>query len=211
MRSPPRAKVPNWQPNPLGLIGEVQPSPVLSREPTETVTLIPMGAARLRISAFPWIGAGPAVHEWQAFPHSEARIATRESYCWEADTTAALSDGQLPANSHDKTVPRFTWWPHKGTAEWVEYEFRVPHPLQQVEVYWYDDTATGGGCRVPQSWKLLYKAGDQWQEVPKASAYGVAQDKVNKLTFGPIKTTGMRLEVQLQSDASAGILEWRVD
>jgi hypothetical protein len=48
-------KIANWQPDPLGLIGEVQPSPVKSNEPTETVTLIPMGAARLRISAFPWI------------------------------------------------------------------------------------------------------------------------------------------------------------
>ena len=107
----------------LGLIGEVQPSPVLSHEPVETVTLIPMGAARLRISAFPWIGEGPTAREWQGTPPSEARIAARESYCWEADTNAALSDGQVPTTSHDKTVNRFTWWPHKGTAEWVEYEF----------------------------------------------------------------------------------------
>ena len=58
-------KIPNWQPDELGLIGEVQPSPVKSEEPVETVTLIPMGAARLRISAFPWIGSGPNAHEWQ--------------------------------------------------------------------------------------------------------------------------------------------------
>ena len=30
-------------------------SPVASAEPTETVTLIPMGCARLRLSAFPLI------------------------------------------------------------------------------------------------------------------------------------------------------------
>jgi hypothetical protein len=204
-------KIPNWQPDPLGLIGEVQPSPVISSGPTETVTLIPMGAARLRISAFPWIGAGPGAHKWQAFRRGEGRIATRESHCWEADTTAALSDGAVPVSSHDKTIPRFTWWPHKGTAEWVEYEFRVPRPLRQTEVYWFDDTATGGGCRVPQSWKLLYKSGDQWREVPEPSAYGVARDKFNQVTFGEIKTTGLRLEVRLRSGASAGILEWRVD
>ncbi len=58
-------KIPNWQPDSLGLIGEVQPSPVRSQEPVETVTLIPMGAARLRISAFPWIGEGPTAHDWQ--------------------------------------------------------------------------------------------------------------------------------------------------
>jgi DUF1680 family protein len=58
-------KIENWKPDSLGLIGEVQPSPVRSTESVETVTLIPMGAARLRISAFPWIGEGPTVREWQ--------------------------------------------------------------------------------------------------------------------------------------------------
>jgi hypothetical protein len=58
-------KIENWKPDSLGLIGEVQPSPVRSTESVETVTLIPMGAARLRISAFPWIGAGPTAREWQ--------------------------------------------------------------------------------------------------------------------------------------------------
>jgi hypothetical protein len=52
-------KIPNWQPDALGLIGAVQPSPVRSEQPVETVALIPMGAARLRISAFPWIGVSP--------------------------------------------------------------------------------------------------------------------------------------------------------
>ncbi len=50
-------KIPSWQPDSLGLVGDVQPSPLKSDEPTETVTLIPMGAARLRISAFPWSAA----------------------------------------------------------------------------------------------------------------------------------------------------------
>jgi hypothetical protein len=58
-------KIENWKPDSLGLIGEVQPSPIRSTESAETVTLIPMGAARLRISAFPWIGEGPAAREWQ--------------------------------------------------------------------------------------------------------------------------------------------------
>ncbi|MGE5293854.1 MAG: hypothetical protein ACM3VT_03415 [Solirubrobacterales bacterium] len=47
-----------WRSDERGLIADVQSSPVKSDEPTETVTLIPMGAARLRISAFPWIGSG---------------------------------------------------------------------------------------------------------------------------------------------------------
>lgn len=57
-------KIPNWTTDKKELIGPLEQSPVKSDEPTETVTLIPMGAARLRISSFPVIGAGPDAHEW---------------------------------------------------------------------------------------------------------------------------------------------------
>jgi len=62
-------KIPAWQKDYLGLVGTLQPSPVRSDEPIETVALIPMGCARLRISAFPTIGDGPDAHEWTA-PHA---------------------------------------------------------------------------------------------------------------------------------------------
>ncbi|MBM4025477.1 MAG: transcriptional initiation protein Tat [Planctomycetes bacterium] len=202
-------KIPTWQPDALGLIGEVQPSPIRSQEPVETVTLIPMGAARLRISAFPWIGESPNAREWQQLPARQARLAARASHCWHADTTDALSDGELPANSRDGSIRRFTWWPRRGTREWVEYDFPKPRQVSQAEVYWYDDAPTGG-CRPPQAWKLLYKDGDNWKDIPNPSAAGLKPDQLNKMTFDPVQTAGLRLEVQLQERYSAGILEWRV-
>jgi hypothetical protein len=48
-------KLPAWKEDDLGLVGEVPTSPAESSEPVETVTLVPMGCARLRISAFPWM------------------------------------------------------------------------------------------------------------------------------------------------------------
>ena len=59
-------RIPGWKLDHLGLVGRMQPSPVKSGEPVESITLIPMGAARLRISAFPTIGEGPDAHEWPA-------------------------------------------------------------------------------------------------------------------------------------------------
>jgi hypothetical protein len=61
-------RVPEWKLDLKGLVGEVQPGPVRTVQPAETITLIPMGAARLRIAAFPVIGNGPDAHTWNANP-----------------------------------------------------------------------------------------------------------------------------------------------
>ena len=57
-------QIPAWTIDEYGLAGELQDSPVKSDGATETVELIPMGAARLRISAFPVIGDGEGAVEW---------------------------------------------------------------------------------------------------------------------------------------------------
>jgi hypothetical protein len=57
-------RIPNWQADANHVIGKLQPSPVKSDQPDEKITLIPMGAARLRVTLFPVIGSGPAAHEW---------------------------------------------------------------------------------------------------------------------------------------------------
>jgi hypothetical protein len=199
-------KIPEWIKDHLGLVGKLQQSPVKSDEPVETVTLIPMGCARLRISAFPTIGTGPDAHKWNQPPKSP----TSASHCWGSDTVMALSDKLLPKSSNDQSIPRFTFWPRKGTTEWVQYDFDKPQKISSVDVYFFDDTGSGG-CRVPKSWRLMYKQGDQWKQVPNAESCGVEKDKFNKVSFEPVNAQSLRIEVQLQPDFSAGILEWRTN
>ena len=59
-------RIPQWTIDQYGLAGELQDSPVKTSEETETVELIPMGAARLRISSFPVVGEGENAHEWKS-------------------------------------------------------------------------------------------------------------------------------------------------
>jgi hypothetical protein len=200
-------KIPGWTLDRTGLVGKLHPSPVRSTEPVETITLIPMGAARLRITAFPTIGDGPNAQDW---PVKINAVKASASHVYAGDTLDALDDGELPASSGDQTIPRFTWWDHKGTREWVQYDFAQPRTVKAVRVYWFDDTGNGS-CRVPASWKLLYKNGADWKAVEDASAYGVQLDRFNQTTFKPVSTTGLRVEVQLRKDFSGGILEWVVE
>jgi hypothetical protein len=59
-------RIPNWQPDANHVIGKLQPSPVKSNLPKEKIALIPMGAARLRLTTFPQIASGPGGREWTA-------------------------------------------------------------------------------------------------------------------------------------------------
>jgi hypothetical protein len=188
----------------------MQPGPIASDEPTETVTLIPMGAARLRISAFPVIGDGPDARPWPK-PIPPDRTITA-SHCHHGDTVKALADGRIPSNSNDHSIPRMTWWGHLGTEEWVQYTFKEPRDVTSAEVYWFDDTGRGS-CRVPQSCVMQYRDGDAWRPVPSdnAGACGVAADRFNRIDFEKLTTDAVRLQVRLRDGVSAGILEWRVE
>lgn len=48
-------RIPGWTIDRHGLVGELPRSPIKTSEPREKITLIPMGAAKLRISSFPTV------------------------------------------------------------------------------------------------------------------------------------------------------------
>ena len=122
----------------------------------------------------------------------------------------SVNDGIEPSRSHDTSIPRFSWWDHRGTKEWIQYEFDTPHRVRAVAVYWYDDTGKGS-CRPPKSWTVLYKDGDTFKPVTAAVPYGTELDGYNRVEFAPVETSALRIEAQLQPDVTAGILEWTVE
>jgi hypothetical protein len=76
-------------------------------------------------------------------------------------------------------------------------------------VYWFDD-GPWGGCRIPVDYKLYYKKDGEWVAVNNTTPYTIAKDQYNVVTFEPVKTTALKMVLQLPKDNSTGIHEWAV-
>ncbi|MDO4569070.1 MAG: glycoside hydrolase family 127 protein [Planctomycetia bacterium] len=125
-------------------------------------------------------------------------------------TPEIMKDGKIPTGPEDHQHARMHWWPKLGVALWMEYHFPTPTQVSGVEIYWFDDTGRGH-CRTPESWKLLYQSenGD-WLPVENPSEFGVKVNQFNVVTFKPVETKALRVEIQSQKDWAGGVYEWRV-
>ncbi len=117
-----------------------------------------------------------------------------------------------PKGSGDTASPRSTWWDHKGTSEWLGYDFVKPRKLSSATVYWFDDRSINGGCRVPASWRLVYQSpnSEEWKPVETNDEYSCAMDRDVTINFAEIEAKAIRVEVQLQEGFSGGVLRWVV-
>jgi DUF1680 family protein len=124
-----------------------------------------------------------------------------------------IKDGEIPLASNDH-ASYFDWYPARGNKETVDYTFAQPAKVAECGLYWFDDTGQGS-VRVPASWRLLYKDGDQWkpvetQELSGVAQFGVAKDRFNSVKFTPVTTTALRVELQAQPNFSVGMQKWTV-
>jgi hypothetical protein len=129
------------------------------------------------------------------------------SHCWRSDTLLALVDGKLPRSPGDETIPRTTFWPKRGTEEWIEIDFDAPRKISSCKIFWFDDTGRGE-CRIPASASLSVLPGKTWQTVPSE---GLTRGPVGTVTFPAVETRALKLDVRLQPGLSSGILEWQVE
>jgi hypothetical protein len=123
---------------------------------------------------------------------------------------SAINDRLIPKDENDRSVPYTHWWPKNNTTEWLGYEFPQMSKVQSATVYWYDD-GPWGGCRVPQSWRILYQdAQGEWKPVSGADQYPTDKGGACTVNFDPVSTKALRLEVKLPEDNSTGLFEWSV-
>jgi len=105
----------------------------------------------------------------------------------------AVYDGRDPLSSADESYRYVRMRPPSGTPAWIEYELSAPTRLSSVAVYWFDDRRF---CRLPQTWRVLYRDGDQWRAVSNFDAYNIVKDAFNTVRFDPVMTSALRLEIE---------------
>ncbi len=127
-----------------------------------------------------------------------------------AASLSAINDRLVPKDGTDRSMPYYHWWPKQNVTEWIAYEFPEASTVQSSTVYWYDDSPWGG-CRVPKAWRIYYKnSNGEWQPVADADKYPTTKGSACTVNFNPVKTTAVKMEVDLPADNSAGLFEWSV-
>ncbi|MCX7048198.1 MAG: glycoside hydrolase family 127 protein, partial [Candidatus Sumerlaeota bacterium] len=148
-----------FAPDLLGGVTAIRASAQAVAMPETGQTLKTQAAGFMAIPYFAWDNREPgemqvflAASAQSARPRPKPSLASTSkitaSQVWQADTGEALNDQIEPKNSGDHDIPRFTWWDHRGTTEWVQYDFKEKTKVSAVEVYWFDDTGRGQ-CRAP--------------------------------------------------------------
>jgi serine/threonine protein kinase len=136
-------------------------------------------------------------------------------------TVSFARNGMNPARLNDQQMRRaavagvetnFDFWPHVGGSEWIRYEWNEPVQVSKVTASWFDDTASGGDCGLPDAWRLSYlDDGGNWKPVEMNSPYSIRQAEPVNVEFTPVTTKALRLDLDLKDGLSAGLYEWEVN
>src|SRR5258708_17302004 len=94
------------------------------------------------------------------------------------DDQGALYDGRDPLSSADESWRYFRLRPESGAPAWIEYALTSPATISSASVYWFDDRRF---CRLPASWRILYREGDAWRPVVNRDPYSVEKDAFNRI------------------------------
>jgi Beta-L-arabinofuranosidase, GH127 catalytic domain/Beta-L-arabinofuranosidase, GH127 middle domain/Concanavalin A-like lectin/glucanases superfamily len=202
-------KIPQWRDDSDGFTPVLQTSPALSGEAVETVSLIPMGAARLRLTTFPTIANSATGHEWQSTAVYLASVKSSQDHDFPWTSQCLLYNTQ-PASSHDTRSPRAAF-NSRGTGEWVQYKFPNPVKLSAAAAYWFEDIKSPGGWypnsghfKVPKAWHVEYRDKDAWKPVAITGDYGVVLNQKNRVEFESVVTSAVRLVIE-PDDAPAAL------
>ncbi len=173
----------------------------------QTIELIPYYAWNNRGAGEMMVWLPVSEDHVRPLPYPSIASTSKVSASRDRKTIIAVNDQLLPESSIDRNWPFYHWWPKKDSWEWITYDFSGAQTISSSKVYWFDDQPFGG-CAIPDAWKLEYQKGSQW--IPIEADYPVVKDGWSEVSFVPVKTTALRLNVKLSEAHSTGVHEWEV-
>jgi uncharacterized protein len=63
---------------------------------------------------------------------------------------------------------------------------------------------------LPQAWHIEYLDGETWKPVAAQGAYPLEADGWCQVMFAPVKTTSLRLVVEMEPESTSALYEWKV-
>lgn len=167
-----------------------------------------------------WANRGPAeMLVW--IPRDRATTWVRPAPTTASTSKVSVSAGETPraandlapvANSRDESHKFTRVARAEGAATaWIDYTFAKPTRVSRVAAYWFDSPYPWVHDFAPQSWRVLYRDGDAWKPVQTRETPGIALDTFNRVSFTPVMTSALRLELTPREKCSVGLLEWTVE
>lgn len=165
------------------------------------------------IPYYAWAHRGPGeMNVWHATSPDFAMAEPAPTLARRAKVTtsggareSALTDQLVPETSVDETYPPFHWWPKKGSTEWVELALAEPATISAVRVFWFQDEPHGE-CRLPSAWRVFSRRDGAWVRMTD-SELAIEKDLWCGVSFDPIQTDAVRIEVDLPNGFSCGMHE----
>lgn len=136
--------------------------------------------------------------EGSGYPRAFASYANGGDSPWQA------VDGRIFYDD----IPHSRWTNYRSpnAEDHVGVDFGVPTPVSDVRFHVYDD---GGGVQTPAGYRLEYRDGDVWREVPgqRRVPERPVGNALNRVTFPPVTTTAIRLVFTNPEGAYVGVTE----
>ncbi|MEV0383154.1 NEW3 domain-containing protein [Nonomuraea sp. NPDC050643] len=139
-----------------------------------------------------------------ANPHGTGHPRPFASYTGGIDNVWDAVDGRIFYDD----IPHSRWTNYRSpnAEDHLGVDFGLPTQVSDVRFYAYDD---GGGVRAPASYRLEYRDGESWREVPgqARAPERPAGAALNRITFPALTTTAIRLVFANPPGAYVGVSE----
>ncbi|GID93202.1 discoidin domain-containing protein [Amorphoplanes digitatis] len=131
--------------------------------------------------------------------------ATSASYTTSGTTTAAAVDG-LPTNA-----PIWGSYGTPNATDWYEVNLGTAQTVDEARIHFRNDRA-GNRYRPPSAYTVQYWNGSAWvNAASQVKSPGTPQSNYNKVTFGAVSTTRLRIQfTQPTGSAKTGLTELKL-